>query len=106
MAGWPAIEAGLRWGFGTIESFGFEVVHGFDSGDGGHAAVEVDCRHVLRGGRSLAFRQVFTADVRDGRTTRLQAYEPYGPGGLVGSVLRLTRLDRRLRGIAARLSRR
>ena len=53
----------------------------------------------VRGGRQLAFRQVFVADVRDGRIIRLQAYEPYGPGGLVGLVLRLTRLSRRSRGL-------
>jgi ketosteroid isomerase-like protein len=99
MAGSVAIGEGLRWAFGTIEAFRFETVLGFDSGDGRHAAVEVDCHHVLRGGRQLAFRQVFVADVRDGRIIRLQAYEPYGPGGLVGLVLRLTRLGRRLRGL-------
>jgi ketosteroid isomerase-like protein len=102
MTGWPAISDGLHWAFGTIETFGFEIVLGFESTDGRHAAVEVDCRHVLRGGHQLLFRQVFVADVREGRITRLQAYEPYGPGGLVGWVLRLARLGRRLRGFVVR----
>jgi ketosteroid isomerase-like protein len=106
MAGRAAIEDGLRWAFGTIEAFRFEVVHTFESGDGRHAAVEVDCHHVLRGGRRLAFRQVFVVDVEGGRIRRLQAYEPYGPGGLVGWVLRLTRFARRLRRSASRLRRR
>jgi ketosteroid isomerase-like protein len=97
MAGRAAIGEGLRWSFGTIDSFRFRTIHGLETRDGGHAAVEVDCDHVLRGGRHLAFQQVFVADVRDGRVTRLEAYEPYGPGGLVGWVLRLTRLGRRLR---------
>ena len=99
MAGWTAISDGLRWAFATIEAFAFETVIGFDSPDGRHAAVEVDCRYALRGGRRQAFRQVFVADVREGRIVRLQAYEPYGPGGLVGWVLRLTRLGRRFRRI-------
>ena len=103
MAGWAAIEDGLRWSFGTIEAFRFDVVHEFGSVDGAHAAVEVDSDHVLRGGRRLAFGQVFVVDVRDGRIDRLQAYEPYGPGGLVAWVLRLTRLGRRLRRPRARL---
>lgn len=105
MVGRQAIGDGLRWAFGAIEAFRFETLLGFDSGDGRHAAVEVDCHHVLRGGRPLAFRQVFIADVRDGRITRLQAYQPYGPGGLVGLVLSLTRLGRRVRGTARRLRR-
>lgn len=106
MVGWTAIEDGLRWAFGTIEAFGFEIVHRLESGDGRHAAVEVDCHHVLRGGRRLAFRQVFVADVEDGRIGRLQAYEPYGPGGLVGLVLRLARFGRRLRRLGDQLPRR
>ena len=97
MVGRAAITDGLRWAFGAIAELRFETVHAYVSGDGAHAAVEVDCHHVLRGGRKLEFRQVFVVDARDGRISRLQAYEPYGPGGLVGLVLRVTRLSRRLR---------
>jgi ketosteroid isomerase-like protein len=102
MVGWAAISAGLAWSFGTIVTFRFQVVRGLESADHRHAAVEVQCQHVLRGGRRLAFQQVFVADARDGRISRIQAYEPYGPGGLVGWVLRLTRLRRRLRGLRPR----
>jgi ketosteroid isomerase-like protein len=102
MVDWAAISDGLGWSFGTIETFRFRLSQAFESADGAHAAVEVDCDHVLRGGRPLAFRQVFVADVRDERITRLQAYEPYGPGGLVGWVLRLTRLWRGMRGLRRR----
>ena len=101
--GWTAISEQLRWAFGAIETFRFEIVHAFESSDGRHAAVEVDSRHVLRGGRQLVFRQVFVVDVADGRIRRLQAYAPYGPGWLVGWVLRLTRLGRRLRRVVGRL---
>jgi Ketosteroid isomerase-related protein len=97
MVGRAAITDGLRWAFGAIVEFRFETVNAYVSGDGTHAAVEVDCHHVLRGGRKLEFRQVFVLDARDGRISRLQAYEPYGPGGLVGLVLKMTRLARRLR---------
>ncbi len=103
VVGWTEIREGLRWAFGAIEAFGFETVLGFETSDGRHAVVEVDCRYVLRGGRRLAFRQVFVADVQDGRIARREAYEPHGPGGLVGWVLRLTRLGRRLRRFFGRL---
>ncbi len=73
VVGWTEIREGLRWAFGAIEAFGFETVLGFETSDGRHAVVEVDCRYVLRGGRRLAFRQVFVADVQDGRIARLEA---------------------------------
>jgi len=101
MVGWRAISDGLGWSFGTIETFRFAIIHRSSGADGSHAAVEVGCDHVLRGGRHLVFHQVFVADVRDGRITRLQAYEPYGPGGLVGLVLRVTRFGRRVRHAAS-----
>lgn len=101
--GWAAISEQLRWAFGAIEVFRFEIGNRFESGDGRHAAIEVDSHHVLRGGRPLVFRQVFVADVEAGQIRRLEAYEPYGPGGLVRWVLRLTRFGRRLRRLAGRL---
>jgi ketosteroid isomerase-like protein len=97
MVGRAAITDGLRWAFGTIVTFRFELDLAYESADRRHAAVEVDCHHVLRGGRALEFRQVFVADAQGGTISRLQAYEPYGPGGLVGLVLKVTRLGRRLR---------
>jgi Ketosteroid isomerase-related protein len=100
MAGRDAISDGLRWAFGAIVEFRFETIHAYVTGDGAHAAMEVDCHHVLRGGRKLEFRQVFVADAEGGRISRLRAYEPYGPGGLVGVILRLTRLGRRLHRLA------
>jgi ketosteroid isomerase-like protein len=97
MLGRAAITDGLGWAFGNIAEFRFETIQAYGSGDGAHAAVEVDCHHVLRGGRKLEFRQVFVVDTRNGRISRLRAYEPYGPGGLVGLILTITRLGRRLR---------
>lgn len=102
MVGRAAIREGLRWAFATMAELRFEVVHAFVSSPGDHAGVEVDCHHVLRGGRKLAFSQVFVVDVRDGKLTRLQAYQPNGPGGLVGAYLRVARLGRRLRAAMGR----
>jgi hypothetical protein len=37
---------------------------------------------VLNGGRPLDFPQICVMDTHDGRITRWQAFEPYGPDGL------------------------
>jgi ketosteroid isomerase-like protein len=101
MAGRTAIADGMRWAFGAIAAFRFEPVHAFVSASGEHAALEVEAHHMLPGGRKLELSQVFVIDARDGRVARLQAYQPNGPGGLVGVVLGLTRVARRL-GLAGR----
>lgn len=105
MVGRAAISDGLRWAFGTVATFGFEPVHAFSSVRGDHAAIEVECHHVLRGGRKLEFSQVFVVDAHDGRLSRLEAYQPNGSGGLVGLFLGLTRLARRLRTTGRRIRR-
>ncbi len=89
MHGLAAIEAGLDWAFVGMERFGFTVVRSFLSEDGYSGAVEMDCAHVLAGGRVLAFPQVFVAEMKDGLLTRLRAYEPYGPGGLAMFAMKL-----------------
>jgi ketosteroid isomerase-like protein len=97
MEGKAAIADGLRWSFGGMEVLGFEIERYFEAADGRSAAVEVATHHVLKGGRSLNFPQVFVFQVRDGLITRLQAYEPYGPGGIVGLFLGVQRLLHRRR---------
>jgi ketosteroid isomerase-like protein len=92
MAGKPAIAEGLRWGFGGMKRMRFSIVHYFESEDGRGAAVEVDTAHVLKNGRPLNFPQAFVFDTCDGLISRIQAYEPYGPGGILGLVLALVRL--------------
>lgn len=96
MVGKAAIAEGLRWGFGTMRTFGFRIVNYFEAGD--RVAVEVATSHVLNMGIKLDFPQAFFIDTRDGKIVRLQAYEPYGPNGVGGVFLALTRLGRKLRG--------
>lgn len=98
MVGKAAIEDGLRWAFTGMKQFGFTIVSYGEWPDGQHAAVEIATHHVLQTGRHLQFPQAFFIDARNQLITRLQAYEPYGPSGLVGLVLGVTRLQRRLRG--------
>lgn len=96
MVGKAAIAEGMRWAFTSMKTFGFTMVNFFPSEDGQSAAVEMETHHVLKGGMKLDFPQAFVIELRDGLVIRLQAYEPYGPGGIGGFILKLTRLKRKL----------
>ena len=81
MAGHNAIREGLTWGLGMLEQPGFTVRHQLAGAGGGPvAAAEVDTNHRLAGGATLAFPQLFVAEVGDdGLLRRLQSYTPYPP---------------------------
>jgi ketosteroid isomerase-like protein len=98
MKGKAAIRDGLTWGFGSLEKFGFTIVNYMESPDGLKIAIEVATAHVVKGGLKLNFPQAFFIDLRAGQVTRVQAYEPYGPHGIGGIILTLTRLKRKLTG--------
>ncbi len=97
MRGKPAISDGITWAFGGMKSMGFKVEKFFSGEDGQSAAVEVATSHVLKTGKKLNFPQAFVFETRDGLITRLQAYEPYGPGGVVGIFLGINRLIKRVK---------
>jgi len=96
MEGKQAIADGFRWAFAGLERMGFTIDRFFLSDDGTSAAAEVTTDHIVRGEMRLQFHQVFIVETRDGLITRLQSYVPYGPPGIGGLFLRLTRLKRRL----------
>jgi ketosteroid isomerase-like protein len=98
MRGKDEIRAGLDWGFGSMRTFGFEIRHYFSGERGGSGAFEVDTHHVLRIGKKLDFPQVFMVETDGEKVTALRAYEPYGPNGIGGLALGMTRLKRRLVG--------
>lgn len=98
MTGKAQIAEGLRWGFGGMTKMSFPIVNYFEDASGQKAVVEVATAHVLRTGMKLDFPQVFVIETRGGLITRMQAYEPYGPHGMVGVVLAITRLIQRLTG--------
>ena len=95
MQGRTAIERGLRWGLSSLEKPGFALRNSAVNGDVGF--FEVDTKHKLTIGLTIAFDQVFVMEARDGRITRLQAYEPYPAPGIAGLIRRSTRLAWRLR---------
>lgn len=96
MEGISTVRAGFEWAFASLEQPGFTVRRLWTDGDSGVA--EVDTHHRLKGGMQINFPQLFVVETRDGQVTRLQAYTPYGPQGVGGWILTLTRLIRRLRG--------
>ena len=84
-------KATIRKGFGEamsgMRSFGYTIVNYFESENGQGAAVETATHHVLKQGMERIFPQVFIFEVADEHITRLQAYEPYGPHGIIGVFL-------------------
>jgi ketosteroid isomerase-like protein len=92
-------KATIRKGFGEamsgMRSFGYTIVNYFESENGQGAAVETATHHVLKQGMERNFPQVFIFEVADEHITRLQAYEPYGPHGIIGVFLWVARLANR-----------
>jgi ketosteroid isomerase-like protein len=84
MQGKAAITEGFREAMTGMRSFGYTIVNYFESENGQRAAVETATHHVVKQGMKLNFPQVFIFEAADGRITRMQAYEPYGPRGIMG----------------------
>jgi ketosteroid isomerase-like protein len=97
MKGKAEIRDGLSWGFKSMKSFGFTIEKFFPGEDGQSAAIETACSHVLSTGKKLNFPQAFIFEFKDGLITRLQAYEPYPPGGIVGLFLGANRLIKKIK---------
>jgi ketosteroid isomerase-like protein len=95
MQGKAAITEGFRGAITGMRSFGYTIVNYFESENGQRAAVETATHHVVKQGMKLNFPQVFIFEAADGRITRMQAYEPYGPHGIMGFFLFLVRLKKR-----------
>lgn len=98
MHGRAEIAEGIDWGLSVMKRFGFRTKRFFASEDGLSGAAEVNTDHTLKAGQNLKFPQVFVIETKDGLITALRAYEPYGPNGIGGLVLGLSRLGRRLQG--------
>ena len=96
MQGKVAIRKSFGEAMRGMDAFGYTVVNYCESERGRCAAVETATHHVLKQGMKLNFPQVFIFEVADGQITRLQAYEPYGPHGMMGVVLSVSRFVSRL----------
>jgi ketosteroid isomerase-like protein len=98
LQGKAAIAEGLRGAFAGMQSFGYTLEKYFESESGESAAVETATHHIIKKGIKLNFPQVFIFDALNGRVTRMQAYEPYGPHGIMGMFLSMGRVMKRLSG--------
>jgi ketosteroid isomerase-like protein len=98
LRGQAAISEGFQTSIARTRSYGYQIRNTFASENGKDAAVEVNTQHVLETGKQLEFPQVFVFETANERITRLQAYEPFGPPGVVGFFIGLARLKRRLFG--------
>jgi ketosteroid isomerase-like protein len=96
MKGKAAIREGLAGAFRDLAQPGFTLVNFWANEQS--CAVEMDTHHRLSNGREIKFPQVFIVEMRDGLVTRLQAYEPYGPHGILNIILGVRRLRNRLAG--------
>jgi ketosteroid isomerase-like protein len=90
MKGTAEIKKGVQWGLKSMEKFGFTIEKVFYGEDGVSCAIEIDTRHTLNGGKELHFPQAFFIETIDGKISSLRAYEPYGPNGFMGFMLRLS----------------
>jgi hypothetical protein len=70
-----------------MRSFGYTIVNYCESANGHCAAVETATHHVLKEGMQRNFPRAFIFETANGRITRMQAYEPYWPHGIVGVFL-------------------
>jgi len=96
MQGRAEIERGLRWGLSSLEKPGFSVRNRAVAG--AIEFYEVDTKHKLKFGPTIAFDQAFVMETRDGKIARLQAYEPYPAPGIAGVIRRATWAIWKLRG--------
>lgn len=95
MQGKAAITEGFREAMNGMKSFGYTIVNYCESENGRCASVETATHHVMGLGIKLNFPQVFFFDAADGYLTRMQAYEPYGPHGIMGVMLSFARLAKK-----------
>ena len=97
MKGKVEILEGLTWGFSGLKKLGFTIEKYFESADGKSVAIEVATAHILPNGKPLNFPQVFIIEIENNKISRCQAYEPYGPHGILKIILGVTRLIRKVR---------
>ena len=95
MQGKAAIAEAFRESMSGMRSFGYAIVNYSESESGQCAAVETATHHVVARGIKIDFPQVFVFEAEDGCLKRVQAYEPYGPHGIMGVFLFLARLKER-----------
>lgn len=96
MQGYAEIAEGTRWGFSSLKKMGFNIINTYPSADGKGLVVSVITAHELPNGRPLNFPQLFVFEFEGQLIKSLEAYVQYEPHGVVGLMLRITRVKHRL----------
>lgn len=97
MKGHDEIREGLSWGFKSVKKFNFTEENYFENENKTSAAVEMATKIELSGGQKLSYTQVFILEIKQGKIYRCQAYETYGPHGMLNVTLKITRIIKRLK---------
>jgi len=96
MRGIEEVKEGLTWGLKSLKSMSFTIRHCSENSTSSLAFFEADCLHVLPNNKPIKFPQVFVVEYREQKIKAIRAYEPFGPHGFVGFMLKLNRFIWRL----------
>jgi len=97
MKGTAEILEGLTWGFNGVKTFSFTLMNYFENEARTSASIEMATKLELSNGQKLSYPQVFIIETKQGKISRLQAYETYGPHGMHNIMLKATRLIKQFR---------
>ena len=97
MKGRDEILKGFTWGFKGVKTFSFTTMNYFENETGTSASIEVATKLELSNGQKLSYPQVFAIETKQGKISRCQAYETYGPHGMHNVMLKVTRLINRMK---------
>lgn len=97
MKGTDEISEGLTWGFKGVKTFSFISMNYFENEAGTNASIEMATKLELSNGQKLSYPQVFVIETKEGKISRCQAYETYGPHGMHNIMLKVTRLINRIK---------
>ena len=86
----------MLWGFTSLKKFGFHILNTYPSADGKSLVVSVRTAHELPNGQPLNFPQLFVFEFEEQLIKSLEAYVQYEPHGMVGLMLKVTRIKDRL----------
>lgn len=97
MKGKDEIFKGMLWGFQSLRQFGFTITKYYETENGKNIAVEVSTEHELHSGKKIKFQQMFCFEIKENKIKKMQAYEPYGPHGMLNIILTTIRLMTKIR---------
>ena len=92
MQGHAEIYEGVRWGMNSLNKLGFDIIDTYSSSNGRGLVIQVRTAHELPNGKPLSYPQLFLFEFEGPLVKSLEAYVQYEPHGMVGLMLKLTRV--------------